>query len=345
MSSSPLVFVIVVNYNGTEYLASCLSSLEKQTYSNLRVVVVDNASTEKSEKFIRQQFPKATLIPSKENLGFTGGNNLAMKLALEQNADYLFLVNNDTDSPKDLIEKLVSACEKDPSVGIAAPAVFDLNNKNTVQELGVTTDRFAYPLPIKTPPKDDSCLFFVSGCSMMIKANLISHIGLFDEAYFMFVEDLDLCWRAQLSGYRPIVDYSAKIYHASGASLTGGIIKTSTYNTNVRRVFFREKNTIRTLIKNYGSTNLAIIVPFYVSLLLAESLLWLCLLKPATSKMILKALLWNLVVLPETLRQRAIVQRNRKVSDRQIVAKMVKGYNKLVVFGAVGVPRFSSSEK
>ena len=209
----------------------------------------------------------------------------------------------------------------------------------------MTADRFAYPLPIKTPPKNDSCLFFVSGCSMMIKASLIRQIGFFDESYFMFVEDLDLCWRAQLSGYLPIVDYSARIYHASGASLTGGVIKTSTYNTNVRRVFFREKNTIRTLIKNYGLTNMVSTVPFYVSLLLAESLFWLCLLKPATSKMILKALLWNLFVLPDTLRQRAVIQRNRKVSDRQIVAKMVSGYSKLCAFGAVGVPRFSSSEK
>jgi GT2 family glycosyltransferase len=308
-------------------------------------VVVDNATTQNSENYIRQNFPKVTLIASKENLGFTGGNNLAIKLALEQKASYIFLVNNDTESPKDLLEKLVSACEKDAKVGIAAPAVFDLHNKSIVQELGVHADRFAYPLPIKTPQKDDSYLFFVSGCSMLIKANLLRQIGSFDEKYFMFVEDLDLCWRAQLNGYRSVVDYSAKIYHSGGASLPGGIIKTSMYRTKVQRVFFRERNTVRTLIKNYGSANLLTTVPFYVGLLLAESLFWLCILQPTTSKMVLKALMWNLVVLPETLQQRVIIQRNRKVGDRQIVTKMVKGYNKLRVFRAVGVPKFANSHK
>src|SRR5450756_2587238 len=108
MTDNPLVFVIVVNYNGIKYLKPCLSSLEQQTYPNYKIIVFDNASTDNSAEFIRQNFPKIKLIQAKRNLGFAEGNNLAIKFALDQEAEYVFLVNNDTDAEKDLIEKLIS---------------------------------------------------------------------------------------------------------------------------------------------------------------------------------------------------------------------------------------------
>lgn len=339
MHNQPLVYAIVVNYNGLNYLRTCLSSLEHQTYQNLKIIVFDNASTDGSQ-IIVEDFPQVTCIPSKVNLGFTGANNIAVKFALEHKADYIFLVNNDTESESELIEKLVSVCEKDAAVGISSPAVFDINNRAKLQELGMSADRFAYPLTNTSPLKDNPSLFFVSGCSMMIKAGLIRRIGMFDEEYFLFVEDLDFCWRAQLAGYQIAVDSTARIYHASGGSLTGGVIKTTIYRTNVRRFFFREKNTLRTLIKNYGLYNLATVVPFYVSLLLIESLLWLFLLKPSTSEMNIQAVLWNIQKLPETLRKRVIIQGSRRISDREITKRMVKGYNKLRVYLVVGVPQF-----
>jgi GT2 family glycosyltransferase len=344
MNSAPLVFVIVLNYNGMEYLKTCLSSLELQTYTNYKIVVFDNASTDNSVEFVIKNFPNITLIQGEKNFGFAKGNNLAIKFALSQKADYVFLVNNDTFIKKDLIEKLINTVESDHSIGIAGPAVFDLKNKRSIQEMGMAIDRFGYPLAIKNSPKKDSCIFFVSGCAMMIKSELISKIGFFDEKYFMFAEDLDLCWRAQLAGYKITVNETARIYHASGASISGGVIKASSYKTNVKRVFLREKNTLRTLIKNYGTSNLTKVVPFYVALLLFESIFWSCILKPDTSKNIFKAIFWNIKFLPDTLQQRALVQKIRKIQDNVIVEKMMDGYGKLTIFRTIGVPHFVSSK-
>ena len=165
-------------------------------------------------------------------------------------------------------------------------------------------------------------------------------MGCFDESYFMFAEDLDLCWRAQLAGYKIVVNENARIYHASGGSISGGVVRSSNYETNTRRVFLREKNTIRTLIKNYDFSNLIKIVPFYVALLFFETIFWSCILKPNISKNIFKAIFWNLKMLPNTFKQRAVVQNQRKIEDDELVMKILDGYCKIRVFRNVGVPSF-----
>ncbi|MGA2682125.1 MAG: glycosyltransferase family 2 protein [Candidatus Bathyarchaeia archaeon] len=339
MTSTPLVYVIVLNYNGVEYLKACLSSLELQTYTNCRIVVYDNASTDDSADFVSKNFPNITLLQTVKNFGFAKGNNLAIEFALSRKADYVFLLNNDTSVEKDLLEKLIGTADSDGSIGILGPAVFDLKNNSSIQEIGVGIDRFGYPLAVKSS-LDNVSVFFVSGCAMMIKAELLRKIGFFDEKYFMFAEDLDLCWRVQLAGYKITVNKTAKIYHASGASILGGVIKTTSYETNVRRVFLRERNTLRTLIKNYDLSNMFKTVPLYVALLIFESVFWMCVLKPNTSQNILKAIFWNFKSLPDTFRYRAAVQQIRKISDREIVKKMMKGYCKLNVFRTIGVPNF-----
>ncbi len=342
MVSYPLVFVIVLNYEGIDYLNACLLSLESQTYPNFRVVVFDNAAVCGSADLISKSFPKVSLLRSEENFGFAKGNNLAIKYVLEQEADYVFLLNNDTALEKGLVEKLVNILENDGSIGIVGPAVFDYKNKNFNHELGMSVDKFAYPLSLRdlNISNKSSKVFFVSGCAMMIRADLLRCIGCFDEKYFMFVEDLDLCWRAQLAGYRVVMDGSARIYHASGASISGGVIKTTTYKTNAKRVFLREKNTLRTLIKNYNGRNILTVVLSYLALLSFESIFWTFFFKPRTSLSILRAVLWNVRHFSDTLLQRARVQRLRTTPDSEIVKRMIKGYGKLYVYRLIGMPQF-----
>lgn len=344
MTSNPLVYVIVLNYNGISYLSPCLSSIEKQTYTNYKTIVFDNASTEDSAlEFILSQFPETKIFKGKKNFGFAKANNLAIQFALKNKADYVFLVNNDTELEADLLEKLVSTAENDASVGITAPVILDLKDKTSVQEMGMAIDRFGYPLAIKEPAAKHFC-FFVSGCAMLIRSSLFGKIGFFDEKYFMFAEDLDACWRARLVGYKTVLSEDAHIYHAGGGSISGGVIKGSSYTTNAKRVFLREKNTIRTLIKNYDTYNMISVVPLYVLLLLFEAFFWLCVLKPDISGKILKAILWNLSVLPDTFRARALVQGMRMVGDSEVVSRMRGGYDKLNVFRLVGIPKFVNHE-
>ena len=339
MNGTPLVYIIVINYNGEEYLKTCLSSIEKQTYPNYKTIVIDNASTDNSEEYIKEYFPKITFIQAERNLGFAEGNNLAIKKALEKKAAYVFLVNNDTEFEIDLVEKLIKTAESDDSIGIVGPAVFDLKNKKSLQEMGMAIDKFGYALALKNLT-DRDCVFFVSGCAMMIKSELILRMGFFDESYFMFAEDLDICWRSILTGYKIIVNENAKIYHASGGSISGGVVKSSSYRTNAQRVFLREKNTVRTLMKNYDFSNLIKIVPFYVALLFFETIFWSCILKPDISKNLFKAIFWNIKMLPDTFNQRAVVQNLRKIKDEELMIKMLDGYCKLRVFRTIGVPSF-----
>jgi GT2 family glycosyltransferase len=344
MADNPRVSIIILNYNGLGYLKDCLASLNSQTYPNFRIIVCDNASKDGTAEFLTKNFPNVTLIRNNKNLGFAKGNNIAIDYALKEGDDYIFLLNNDTIVEPDSLGKLVKTAESDDSVGIVGPMVFDLKNKCFVQEAGMSIDKFGYPVPVKGEQNNRnrivSEVFFVSGCALLIKKEVLQKIGYFDDEYFMFAEDLDLCWRAQLAGYKVVVNKESRIYHASGGSISGGVAKTKHYSTDVRRIFLREKNTIRTLIKNYDSYDMIQIVSFYVTLLIFESMFWFCILKPETAKNILKAIFWNIKFLPNTFQQRVLVQRLRKVKDREIVKKMMKGYNKLSIFKTVGVPSF-----
>lgn len=342
MNDAPFVFVIVLNYNGREYLKDCLSSLASQTYANCRVIVCDNASTEDSIKYVKRNFPSTIIIQNKKNLGFAKGNNVAIKFALKQGADYVFLLNNDTISEKDLIEKLIKVAMTDNKIGIVGPKILDTRNTSLVHEVGMTCDIFGFPIAIRQQESGKQTIsevFYVSGCAMLIKREVLNKVGLFDEEYFMFAEDLDLCWRAQLARYLVFVDRAARVYHASGGSITGGIIKERNYTTNVRRIFLREKNTLRTLIKNYSIGNLIKIIPFYLALLLIECIVWTFFLKPNVCICLLKAVGWNIRALPDTIRHRQRVQRLRNIADQHIMKKMAHGqWGKLQVFRLVKIP-------
>lgn len=342
MNDAPSVFVIVLNYNGRKYLKDCLSSLVSQTYENYSVIVCDNASTDDSIEYVKRDFPSTIIIQNKENLGFAKGNNVAIKFALKQGADYVFLLNNDTISEKDLIEKLIKAARASNKIGIVGPKILDIGNTSLVHEIGLTCDIFGFPIAVREEESGEQTIsevFYVSGCAMLIKQEVLNKVGLFDEEYFMFAEDLDLCWRAQLTGYLVLVDRTARMYHVGGGSIVGGIIKGRDYTTNVRRIFLREKNTLRTLIKNYSRYNLIKIIPSYLALLLMECIVWTFFLKPNVCICLLKAVGWNIKVLPDTIRHRQKVQGLRKVADQQIMKKMMHGQSgKLQVFRLVRIP-------
>jgi GT2 family glycosyltransferase len=339
---SPKVVVIILNFDGVKYLKRCLSSLMSQTYSNYQVVVCDNASTDGSANYVKLNFPSVILIQNKENLGFSKGNNKALKLALDQGADYIQLFNNDTIVEKDVIESLVTTAKSNEKIGIVGPKILDFENRDLIQEMGMTCDKFGFPAAMEPRKERVFEAFYVSGCAMLIKQEVLRKIGHFDEKYFMFSEDLDLCWRARLEGYTVVVNKAAKIYHASGGSIVGGTIKNRSYTTNLTRVFLRERNTLRTLIKNYSLGNLIRIMPLYLAILSIECFTWAFLLKPSVCISLFKAIWWNIEVLKDTLNHRQRIQAFRKIGDQEIMKKMIKGYAKLQIFRLVGIPRFKN---
>ena len=345
--TDPCVFVVILNYRNTEYVKNCLSSLETQTYANFKTIVYDNASSDHTAYFIKQFFPEVILLRNERNLGFAKANNLAIKFALDKGADYILLLNNDTITDSGLIEQLVQTLDSDNTLGIAGPIVFDMNNKSVIQEFGMSCDRFGCPMPsnnqIVADHKKISEVFYVSGCALMMKKEVLVKIGLFDDKYFMFAEDLDLCWRAQLAGYRVVVDKEAKIYHASGGSILGGVFKSGTYKTNTKRIFLRERNTLRTVIKNYSRASLVRMIPFYLFFLCFECIVWALLMKPNVCISLLNALVWNIRVLPDTLFQRGRIQQLRVETDKVITQRMKLSCGKFQIFRLVGIPRLLKS--
>jgi GT2 family glycosyltransferase len=346
MAETARVSIIILNYNGLAYLKDCLASLRNQLYPNIRIIVCDNASKDGSVEFLSKNYPGVTVIKNKENLGFAEGNNRAIDWVLQQGDEYVFLLNNDTLVEPDAITKLVRTAESDGCIGIVGPMVLDLKNPRIVQEAGMSIDKFGFSMPAKsTSGQFFSDVFFVSGCAMLIKRAVLQTVGTFDREYFMFAEDLDLCWRAQLAGYKINVNKESIIYHISGGSMVGGVVMSTHYKTDVRRIFLREKNTLRTLIKNYGTVNMLRTIPLYTALLIIESIFWFLIQKPQTGINVLKAIVWNLKALPSTMRERAVVQSLRKIGDREINKIMVCGFLKLSVFRAVGVPEFANSKQ
>lgn len=214
MKSYPKVFVIILNYNGKEIINKCLSSVFKIDYPSFEVVLVDNNSIDGSFEMAKSNFSKATFIKNEENLGFSAGNNIGIRYALERMADYTLILNNDTEVDKDFLGKLVAVAEKDEKIGLLSPVIFDGQTKQVWFSGGIIKwlrMRTQHLNEVKTEEyyKSD----FITGCAMLVRAKVFKEIGLFDEDYFLYWEDADLSFRAKKAGFKNVVVSSSWVYH------------------------------------------------------------------------------------------------------------------------------------
>jgi len=216
----PEVIVVVLNWNLKDDLADCLASLDRATYPNRQVVVVDNASSDGSADMVRARFPAVHLIVNVRNLGFAAGNNVGLQYGLAQGGDYLLLLNNDTVIAADMLTRLVAAAEAQPALGILGPQILYYGTEDRVWYLGHRTYRWL-PVPRRIAPRlgvragdgDRIEVDYVSGCSMLIRRDVLLTAGLLDEALFMHYEDADLCRRARQAGYRLACVPGARMWH------------------------------------------------------------------------------------------------------------------------------------
>ncbi len=216
----PKVFIIILNWNGLQDTLECLESVYNLEYSNFEVVVVDNGSSDDSVKVIHEAYPQATLIENKENLGFTGGNNIAMRYAMQHSADYMWLLNNDTIVETNTLNTLVTAAEKSMDIGLVSPTIFYYGEPKEVQFCGSYVDwenyTVVHPENRNSHVNDDFkigknvCLL---GTALLIKRNVVEKGGYLDEKYFAYWEDMEYSIRTIKAGYRNIICSSAKIYH------------------------------------------------------------------------------------------------------------------------------------
>jgi GT2 family glycosyltransferase len=247
-SSTPQVSIIILNWNSYDVTHACLLSLRSLDYPNFEVLLVDNGSADGSGVKLAADFPEVKLIRSEENRGFPGGNNLAIREALTGSADYLLLLNNDTEVAPDFLSQLVRMAETDPSIGIVNPKIFFYEPANRLWWAGGAYQPWHGLGKMRGVHQVDSGRYdkteeisFATGCALLIKAEVVRRVGLLDEIYFLGFEDLDWTVRARAAGFKAYYNPAAVIWHKESyctRRILGKPIK-DFYSTRNRILFAR----------------------------------------------------------------------------------------------------------
>jgi len=213
------VSIIIVNWNGERFLKSCLEALSNQSYGNCEIILVDNGSSDNSVRFASNNFPKVKIVALRENNGFTGGNAAGLEIA--QGA-YIALVNNDARVEKAWLESLLRTMLQDRTIGICAPRVI-FENTQTVDSAGqgITTAGVGFNRGVGGNPLDVNApelMFGAGGAAVLYRRRMLEEIGFLDEDFFLYDEDTDLNFRAQLAGWKCAYVPTAVAYHVANAT-------------------------------------------------------------------------------------------------------------------------------
>jgi GT2 family glycosyltransferase len=215
----PHVTIIMVTYKGLNDTLECLESLSRLTYKNWRIILVDQNSNDGTPQAVRTKYPWVCLIENPVNDGFTGGNNLGLRKALEVSTDYLFLLNNDTIVEAGLLEKLVAPMELDRKIGIIGPTMLYYDQPDIIWWAGSHIDWRGRPHHHGEGQSMDALDMrmretgFVCGCGMLIRRAILEQLGLLDDRFFIYYEEADLCARARRADWKIIYLPTAKLWH------------------------------------------------------------------------------------------------------------------------------------
>lgn len=225
MTLPPQVVIVIPAWNQWSLTADCLTSLTQVHYPNLRIILVDNGSTDHTTELTQRDFPMVEVVRAKENLGFAGGINLGLRQALKTTATYILALNNDTLVPSDLLGAPITTLEAEPAIGMLTCRINYASDPKQVWTIGSRRRPLTLAPLDFGPGRIDSKLVtvphdvdYILGCAMFLRASALREVGLFDERYFMYYEDLDLCLRFQRAGYRLRYLPEPIILHRIGAS-------------------------------------------------------------------------------------------------------------------------------
>ena len=222
----PQVMAIVLNWNLLDDTCRCVSSLRQSDYPNLTLAVVDNGSDPDLYSQLRSRLTEdVALLRSEMNLGFAEGNNLGLRYALEHGADYVLVINNDTVVAPDMVRRLVAVAEAQPDAGLLGPVIYYLQPPDQVWFAGYRFSHGIYVLRrgfhLTSPIQPTEDVDFVSGCGMLIRRSVLEQVGMFPNEYFMYYEDVDLCFRVKAAGMKIVCVPDAHMWHAVSTSSGG----------------------------------------------------------------------------------------------------------------------------
>ncbi|MFT4855817.1 MAG: GT2 family glycosyltransferase [Algoriphagus sp.] len=249
------VAIILVNWNGAQFSIDCLHSLRKLDFPDFGIFLVDNASDNHEGEELKAEFPEIILIQSSTNLGFAGGNNLGIRKALELGYSHLMLLNNDTVVAPNFLQVMMSQFEKSPSLGVVQPLIYWMKDRNQIWNAGGKWDpTLGRAIPLrelkngkKVVPKIQN-IDWATGCCMLIKREAILQVGLLNEQFFTYFEDVEWSLRFREKGFEIALAPKAFIYHEAGASSKKkheeGTLSPRVFYYHVRNQFFLIRSTI-----------------------------------------------------------------------------------------------------
>ncbi|MDK2805650.1 MAG: hypothetical protein PWP67_790 [Clostridium butyricum] len=244
---NPKIGIIIVNYNGEKYTNDCIKSVLKSSYRNYLVIVVDNASTDNSVKLLEEFNNKMVIIKNNENLGFSGANNIGIKYALENECEYVLLLNNDTELDKDLIKNMVDSSIKNNNA-IISPKIYYYNEPNKIWSAGGGLNwkkglsfHYGQNEIDKGQYDQQKEIDFATGCCILIHKSVFDKIGFLAEEYFLYFEDTDFCVRAKRAGVKILYEPSAKLWHKVSSTTGGEESLITLYYGNRNRLYFNDK--------------------------------------------------------------------------------------------------------
>jgi hypothetical protein len=248
-SKQAKIAIIVLNWNTYELTQKCLNSLSKISYANFQIILVDNGSQDGSGVKLNREFNPAKYFSNSKNLGFTGGNNIALQ-NLDKSFDYVLLLNSDTEVDTGFLEPLVRRMDSEPNIGAIQPVIFNYENPKIVWNAGGDFNRFIGTSDTVGKGKQFDSLNrekytdWISGCCILIRKEAIEKVGLLDDRFFAYYEDVDWSLRMKESGYDLGVEYKSIIFHHQGGSTkennTGneGALPAYSHYLNIRNHLF-----------------------------------------------------------------------------------------------------------
>jgi hypothetical protein len=259
----PTVAIVILNWNGRKFLEQFLPSVMESVYENVRVIVADNASSDDSVAFVQQYYPAIEILQNNSNEGFAKGYNTALK---QVQSDYYVLLNSDVEVSANWIKPVITLMESDDTIAACQPKILAYDKKSQFEYAGASggwIDDFGYPFmrgrvfdiceTDNGQYNDAQPCFWASGAALFVKASVYHAMGGLDEYFFAHQEEIDLCWRMQLAGYKVYVQPASVVYHVGGGTLPKG---------NSKKTYLNFRNNLIMLAKNLPLATALWKIPF-----------------------------------------------------------------------------------
>lgn len=305
IDTSSIATISILNYNGQKYLELFLTDVKKSSQNKTEILVIDNASTDKSISYLRTKHPEVQILELNDNYGFAEGYNKGNK---NIQSKYTVLLNTDVKVTENWLDPIIARMEDDDTIGAVQPKILSFNEPEKFEYAGASggfIDPLGYPFcrgrifdtveEDQGQYNDETEIFWASGAALVVRTNIFHHLGGFDGDYFAHQEEIDFCWRMKKAGYKCMVMPSVKIYHVGGGTLD---------YESPKKTFLNFRNNLNTILKNAPFPKLIFIFMMRLFLDGVAGIKYLLTGKIAHCFSIIKAHLNVYVALPETLFKR-----------------------------------------